>query len=474
MELLSSQDLVAQVRSHADMQDSDFITDGEITNYLNLAYRTLYDIIIDTNNDLFLDNIIFRGQNYPMQLPQSFYKLRGLDVRYNNYFISAKRVGFMSRQHAQIDFVRPYDVNGVVDDIQYSLRANELKIFGTRTEQGDPFILWYLPKPKTIAEGALLPAGWERYLIYSACRDARVKEDSSTRDFEMQMRRARQDVEDYCMRRDFANNPMIQQSGDLEIEERYYGWSLGDVFAANSGNVIRTLAPSLGRQTILPPSLGVYNVIAEHTEYISDQVAYCGLQMPRGLIGKYGQWVLVFMYRDVGNVYITQNTNNSFATLDDVLAALPTSLVVDANVYKDSRPFFNSDKLCYDNNVSYSASREVGDPPSTAGCAALIYDVAVYWSDDMEPDADAAFVSDDATRSQHTLPSVDDDSYLIIQLRGDNSNVTGIFLGSALNQIDAFVRTDTVVDGVTLSTFVSKNRLRAIRFSGRQIVIEVV
>ena len=149
MELLSSQDLVAQVRSHADMQDSDFITDGEITNYLNLAYRTLYDIIIDTNNDLFLDNIIFRGQNYPMQLPQSFYKLRGLDVRYNNYFISAKRVGFMSRQHAQIDFVRPYDVNGVVDDIQYSLRANELKIFGTRTEQGDPFILWYLPKPNT-------------------------------------------------------------------------------------------------------------------------------------------------------------------------------------------------------------------------------------------------------------------------------------------------------------------------------------
>ena len=129
MELLSDQDLIGQVRSHADIQDSDFVTDDEIMSFLNLAYRTLYDIIIDANQDLFVENLIFRGSNYPMQLPYDFYKLRGLDIRYGNYFVQAKRIGFTERQHAQIDFVRPYTVDGVLDNVTYSLRGNELKLF---------------------------------------------------------------------------------------------------------------------------------------------------------------------------------------------------------------------------------------------------------------------------------------------------------------------------------------------------------
>lgn len=477
MELLSSQDLVAQVRSHADIQDSDFVSDDEITRFLDLAYRTLYDIIIDANQDLFVESLLFKGSNYPMQLPASFYKLRGLDVRYADYFVQAKRVGFMTRQHAQIDFIRPYNISGIIDDVTYSLRANELKLFSTRAQSEQSLILWYIPKPKKIEDGAELPSGWERYLIYSACRDCRVKEDSSTKDFERQMMRTRTDVEDFCMRRDWANNPVIQKTGDLDVSDRSYGWSLSDVISSRPGDVEQTLAPSLGRKTALPETLSDYRVMARHTAYMTDQVAYCGLEMPKGLQGRYGQWVLVHMFRDVGNLYMTQKANPQYSDLNAVFAALPATLNIDSNVYKDARVFFNKGKVCYDTNVAYNTEVVPTTPPTTVGCGPLLYDIDVSWSptSDVSQLEAPAYVVDDTATLETTLPRVQDDSYLVIRFRSTQGSIRSIRFDSEFNQLTAFERQPIAHDeqGRRLDTFISKNRFRAERFSERQMTIEV-
>ena len=476
MELLSSQDLVTQVRSHADIEDSDFITDTEISRYLNLAYRTLYDIIVDANQDLFVDNLVFRGANYPMQLPLDFYKLRGLDVRYSDYFVQAKRVGFMSRQHAQIEFIRPYSIHGIIDDITYSLRGNELKLFSSVATEDSTLVLWYLPKPKKIEDGAMLPAGWERYLIYSACRDCRVKEDSSTKDFERQMMLTRQDVEDFCMRRDWANNPMIQKTGDLEVDERSYGWALGDILSGGQSDTRRTLAPSVGRKSILPEGLSQYKVIDTHTAYINDDMAYCGMEMPQGLIGKYGQWVLVYMFREVGNIYITQQANPNYTDLSSVFAAMPLVMNIDPAVYQDARAFFNVGKLCYDSPTIYTADTQPSLPPSTVGCEDQSYEVSLLWSDSNTVLPEPAYgQADTATRFVQALPMVAQDSYLVVQFRSREKQVRGLLFDSALNQLDGFTRTATMDgQGRHVYTYVSINRLDAQRFSERQITIEVV
>jgi hypothetical protein len=77
-------DLRTLVRQRADQENSQFVTDEELRQYINRGYAELYDLLVTnaTSEDYFLNSstvtLVSGTQTY--DLPADFYKLRGVDL----------------------------------------------------------------------------------------------------------------------------------------------------------------------------------------------------------------------------------------------------------------------------------------------------------------------------------------------------------------------------------------------------------
>lgn len=67
-------------RERADMENSQFISDSELTEYINMAYSELYDILVTRYEDYFSEVVPFTlSSSNEYTIPSNFYKLVGLD-----------------------------------------------------------------------------------------------------------------------------------------------------------------------------------------------------------------------------------------------------------------------------------------------------------------------------------------------------------------------------------------------------------
>ena len=75
-------------RQRADMVNSGFISDSELTAYVNLSYLELYDLLVTKyGNEYFVQlphHITTDGINENFALPPDFYKLLGVDLWLSN------------------------------------------------------------------------------------------------------------------------------------------------------------------------------------------------------------------------------------------------------------------------------------------------------------------------------------------------------------------------------------------------------
>lgn len=167
-----------KVRERADMQNSTFITDSELTGYINSSYAELYDLIIDRHGEdyyISFQDFAASGGQSEFNLPNDFYKLRGVDLDPNSgQTITLKRFQFQERN-------RYNNLNVLFDgEARYSLRGNKLVLIpalnSTRNVR-----LWYVPRPSELsASGDTLDGvnGWEEYVVVDAAIKCRVKEES--------------------------------------------------------------------------------------------------------------------------------------------------------------------------------------------------------------------------------------------------------------------------------------------------------
>ena len=73
--------LKEQVRSRADQQNSQFIQDAELTDFINGSASSLYDQLVQAAEDYFVKSAtitIIAGQN-EYALPSDWYKTLGVD-----------------------------------------------------------------------------------------------------------------------------------------------------------------------------------------------------------------------------------------------------------------------------------------------------------------------------------------------------------------------------------------------------------
>lgn len=178
-------ELLTAVRQRADMVNSQFCTDAELTSYINQSYFELYDLLVSRYGDnYYVKNppYIFStdGNSFQYALPTDFYKLLGVDLALSNTldsWVTIKPFMFADRnRYAVPNFQSFYGVT----NLRYRLNGNYLWL--TPIPAANQQIrVWYIPKMATLTTGSDTVdgiSGWTEYIIVDAAMKALNKEES--------------------------------------------------------------------------------------------------------------------------------------------------------------------------------------------------------------------------------------------------------------------------------------------------------
>lgn len=180
------------VRQRADMVNSQFVTDAELTSYINQSYQELYDLLRQKfGDDYFVApevTITTTGTNDLYALPDgtnfsaapAFQNLLGVDLLLSNQADSAvtiKPFMFIERnRYAVPNFQSFYGVT----NLRYRLRGNNIW-FTPIPSAGQSIRLFYVPQLVALsADGDLADnlGGWLEYVICDAAIKCMQKEES--------------------------------------------------------------------------------------------------------------------------------------------------------------------------------------------------------------------------------------------------------------------------------------------------------
>ncbi len=235
--------LITEVRQRADMTNSQFVTDAELTNYINNSYYELYDMLVSAyGEDYFVAPALTfqtNGTDYKYALPNganyssapALYKFLGLDLSLGNTpdsWVTIRNFKFAERNRYSVpNFQSFYGVT----NLRYRLEGSDLVL--TPTPQGGQTLrLWYIPQliPLSAPSDVMTPiSGWDEYVIVDAAMKAKDKQESDVTVLLNQKLMLKQRIEGMSQNRD-AGFP--QRVGDTQYTDFWYPNGQGNNFGA--------------------------------------------------------------------------------------------------------------------------------------------------------------------------------------------------------------------------------------------------
>jgi hypothetical protein len=206
----------AQCRQRADMEDSEFVGDAELTSYVNASLAELHDLLIAAyNEEYYMEEVQFvasssltyplpNGTNY--SAAQAFYKLRGVDVRSGTGdWATVKRFNFNRRNEQQNSTASavlglPY--------LEYRLVGSNIR-FNRTPDANLQFRLFYYPRAVTlVADGDVFDDinGFAEYVVVDTAIKMLNKEESDVSVLMAQKAALKARIESMAKDRD-ANEP---------------------------------------------------------------------------------------------------------------------------------------------------------------------------------------------------------------------------------------------------------------------------
>lgn len=182
-------ELIAQTRQRADLENSDFVTDAEMTQYINGSIAELQDLLVATNQDYYIEsytfNTVANQADYPLpdgtlySGAKPFYMLKGVDVRIvgSNYF--ALRPFNFNERNRNEDYAWGF-LNGPT--IRYRMVGDNLR-FSPFPEGVYPVRVWYVPLATKLVAGTDTLKDlnqYSEYVVIDAAIKCRVKEELDT------------------------------------------------------------------------------------------------------------------------------------------------------------------------------------------------------------------------------------------------------------------------------------------------------
>ena len=195
------------------MVGSTFVTDAELTSYLNLGFTELYDLVVSAFEDYFTTSTPFTvssGNTY--SLPADFYKLRALDFSANGTYQACREFQFNDRNKSQTDLAW---MHNSLPARSYRVMADSLIIQPVQSATGS-YLLWYVPAPTFLVNPtdtvplSLSKFGWDEYIVLYAAERMLSKEESSVTDVESERAQIAQRIQT------MASNRQVDQSSQIQ------------------------------------------------------------------------------------------------------------------------------------------------------------------------------------------------------------------------------------------------------------------
>tara|TARA_R100000152_G_C6781867_1_gene217416 strand:- start:5846 stop:6523 length:678 start_codon:yes stop_codon:yes gene_type:complete len=202
MATFTASDLITRVRRRADQENSEFVTDTELTDYLNRGLSELWDIMVTS-----FQHYSVSTQEYTipsgsaLSLPGTFYKLIGVDFTASGTS-HATRVLPFEFQHRNT-YQSPLLVASGLNSIMYQLVGDELKIIPDDDPPAGTVKIWYVPTaPQLGSDVSGIPVGYEDYAVTFAVIQTKAKEESDIAFEVSNLERLKLRIEQSARRRD--------------------------------------------------------------------------------------------------------------------------------------------------------------------------------------------------------------------------------------------------------------------------------
>lgn len=129
-------ELRTMARQLSDMENSQFVSDAELTSYINLFYKDTYDELISFNEDFNIQTYQFTlSSSNTQSLPADFYKARILE----------KHIDTTGNSRVRIPYLNLEEKNSQ-SGLRFRLLGNTIQLYPDDASQWNgAYTLWYYP-----------------------------------------------------------------------------------------------------------------------------------------------------------------------------------------------------------------------------------------------------------------------------------------------------------------------------------------
>jgi hypothetical protein len=197
--------IIERIRWRTGQDKSKFISDPEILSYVDSAAAELYDVLVSSFKDYFIEFANFNtisGVNI-YNLPANCYKVRGLDTIDNSISYSLKSFPFEERAR----YINTSIIPSTYTHIKYCIMGNSVLLAPTPTANL-PMTLWYVPVLPVITsttQTLSMFSGYEEYLIALVGIRISLKAEEDPAPFERERTRQQKRIEIAAQQRDVSD-----------------------------------------------------------------------------------------------------------------------------------------------------------------------------------------------------------------------------------------------------------------------------
>jgi len=219
-----------RVRRRADMENSSFVSDAELDQYLNDSLSELYDLFVVEYEEYVvqkLDTTITGEEEYDIVTDfgiDNFMKISGIDLKTGSRTINMQRFMFPERNSIQNT---PIARTAFQYNIQYAVLGNKIKF--TNEQGNNDITIWFIPSFTPMLEtdfvddvAPFLAPGWEEYAVIDSAIKCLQKEESDTRPLERDKIVLTKRIQDIAMNRDAGAPYRVVDVSRSQYAEWFY------------------------------------------------------------------------------------------------------------------------------------------------------------------------------------------------------------------------------------------------------------
>jgi hypothetical protein len=181
-------DILTRIRDQADIETSDqansLFTDTRLTDWVNQAYKALYDLICDDTPaaEAHFATSASVGPS-AWTLPSDFYRELGIDYQPYGLTVNASYFEFLARNRNNLI---------TVNAPQYRIRNGSIVWSPNNPSVG--VTLWYIPTPSTLGSSFNAFNGWDDYVTQWVVRQVKLKQEYPIDEVQMRLGEAERRV----------------------------------------------------------------------------------------------------------------------------------------------------------------------------------------------------------------------------------------------------------------------------------------